>query len=84
VTLLDSHLSAADDGPAVSDLTRTMLGTRARLLSAVGVVIALVLIVPIVLVVFGLLVVAVVSVLVGLLVLAAIVLALLPGRRRWR
>ncbi|HTJ74878.1 MAG TPA: hypothetical protein VL337_05890 [Acidimicrobiales bacterium] len=68
----------------MSDLTRTMLGTRSRLLSAVGLVIALVVVVPIVLLVFGLVVAAAVSVLVGLLCLAAIVLALLPGRRRWR
>ena len=67
----------------MSDLTRTMLGTRSRLLSAVGVVIALVVVVPIVLLVFGLVVFAVVSVLAGLLCLAAMVLALLPGHR-WR
>ena len=75
---------ARPEGAAVSDFTRTMLGTRARLLSAVGVILALVLVVPIVLLVFGLVVVAVVSVLVGLLCLAAVVMALLPGRRRWR
>lgn len=61
-----------------------MLGTRAGLLTVVGTIIVLVVALPIVLLVLGLYVPAAVSVLVGLLGLAVVVLALLPGRRRWR
>ena len=50
----------------------------------VGTLLLLVVVVPIVLVVFGLVIPAAVSVLVGLAGLAAVVLALLPGRRWWR
>lgn len=64
-----------------SDWTRTVLGTRARLLGVVGGLLVLVLVVPVVLVVFGLYVVAGASVLLGLLGIAAVVVALLPGRR---
>lgn len=64
--------------------TRTLLGTRGRLFGVVGTLLLLVVVVPIVLVVFGLVIPAAVSVLVGLAGLAAVVLALLPGRRRWR
>lgn len=64
--------------------TRALLGTRSRLLTVVAVVVMLVVVVPIVLLVFGLVVPAAVSVLVGLLGLAGVVMALLPGRRRWR
>ena len=71
-------------GVQVSDLTRALLGTRSRLFSVMGVVVLLILVAPIVLLVLGLVVPAAVSVLVGLLALAAVVMALLPGRRRWR
>ena len=64
--------------------TRALLGTRGRLFGIVGTLLLLVLVVPIVLVVFDLLVPAALSVLVGLIGLAVVVLALLPGRRRWR
>ncbi len=67
-----------------SDWTRAVLGTRSRLLTVVGVIIVLVVVLPIVLLVFGLYVPAAVSVVVGLLGLAWMVMALLPGRRRWR
>ncbi len=67
-----------------SDWTRAVLGTRSRLLTVVGVIIVLVVVLPIVLLVLGLYVPAVVSVLVGLIGLALTVMALLPGRRRWR
>jgi hypothetical protein len=67
-----------------SDWTRSVLGTRSRLLTVVGVIIVLVVVLPIVLLVLGLYVPAAVSVLVGLLGLAWMVMALLPGRRRWR
>lgn len=63
--------------------TRTMLGTRSKLLGVVGALLALVVVVPAVLLVFGLVVPAVISVLVGLAGLAVVVTALLPGRRRW-
>ncbi len=63
--------------------TRTLLGTRGRLFGIVGTLLVLVFVVPVVLVVFGLFVPAAVSVLVGLIGLAVVVLALLPGRRRW-
>lgn len=66
------------------DWTRTMLGTRSRFLTMVGVVIVLVVVAPILLLILGLIVPAAVSVILGLLCLAAMVLALLPGRRRWR
>lgn len=68
----------------MSDLTRALLGTRWRLLTALGIVVVLVLVLPIVLLVFGLVVLAAVSVVLGAMCLAAVVLALLPGRRRWR
>ena len=67
-----------------NDWTRAVLGTRSRLLTVLGVIVLLVLVAPIVLLVLGLVVPAVISVLVGLLGLAAVVMALLPGRRRWR
>ena len=67
-----------------SDWTRALLGTRARLLTVVAVLISLLVFVPIVLLVLGLLIPAAVSVVVGLIGLAAFVMALLPGRRRWR
>ena len=67
-----------------SDWTRAVLGTRSRLLTVVGVIIVLVVVLPIVLLVLGLYVPAAVSVLVGLIGLAWLVMALLPGRRRWR
>ena len=71
-------------GGQVSDLTRALLGTRSRLFTVMGVVVMLILVVPIVLLVLGLVVPAAISVLVGLVGLAAVVMALLPGRRRWR
>ncbi len=64
--------------------TRALLGTQGRLLGVVGTLLLLVIVVPIVLVVFDLLVPAAISVLVGLIGFAVVVLALLPGRRRWR
>ena len=67
-----------------NDWTRALLGTRSRLFTVVGVVVTLVVLLPIVLLVLGLFVPAAVSVLVGLVGLAAVVMALLPGRRRWR
>lgn len=67
-----------------NDWTQALLGTRSRLLTVLGVLLTLVVVVPIVLVVLGLFVPAAVSVLVGLTGLAAVVMALLPGRRRWR
>ncbi len=77
-----THL--AEGSHAVSDLTRALLGTRARLLSAVALLFVLMVVLPIVLLVLGLPVPAAVSVLIGLVGLAAMVMALLPGRRRWR
>lgn len=68
----------------MTDWARALLGTRSRLLTVVAVVVMLVVVVPIVLLVFGLVVPAAVSVMVGLLGLAGVVMALLPGRRRWR
>ena len=65
------------------DLTRAMLGTRSRLLGVVGTLVLLVLVVPVVLLVLGLVVPAVLSAGVGVAGLALVVLALLPGRRRW-
>ncbi len=67
-----------------SDWTRAVLGTRSRLLTVVGMIIVLVVVLPIVLLVLGLYVPAAVSVLLGLIGLAVVVMALLPGRRRWR
>lgn len=67
-----------------NDWTRALLGTRSRLLTVLGVLVTLVIVVPIVLLVLGLVVPAAVSVLVGLIGLAVVVMALLPGRRRWR
>ena len=68
----------------MSDWTRALLGTRSRLLTVVAVLVMLVVFVPIALLVFGLVVPAAVSVVVGLIGLAGVVIALLPGRRRWR
>ncbi|HEV2760333.1 MAG TPA: hypothetical protein VGV86_12270 [Acidimicrobiales bacterium] len=68
----------------MSDFTRSVLGTRSGLLTVMGVVVLLILVAPIVLLVLGLVVPAAISLLVGLLALAALVMALLPGRRRWR
>ena len=68
----------------MSDWKRTLLGTRSRLFSVMGVVVLLILVAPIVLLVLGLVVPAAICVLVGLIGLAAVVMALLPGRRRWR
>lgn len=67
-----------------NDWTRALLGARSRLLTVLGVLVTLVIVVPIVLLVLGLVVPAAVSVLVGLIGLAVVVMALLPGRRRWR
>jgi hypothetical protein len=67
-----------------NDWTRALLGTRSRLLTVLGVLVTLVVVVPIVLLVLGLVVPAAGSVLVGLIGLAVVVMALLPGRRRWR
>ncbi len=67
-----------------SDWTRAVLGTRSRLLTVVGTIIVLVVVLPIVLLVLGLYVPAAISVLLGLIGLAWLVMALLPGRRRWR
>ena len=64
-----------------SQWTRTLLGTRARLLGVVGALLVLVLVVPAVLVVFGLYAPAGISVLLGVLGLAVVVIGLLPGRR---
>ena len=74
----------AEGSQAVSDLTRALLGTRGRLLSVVALLFVLIVVVPIALLVVGFPVPAAVSVLVGLVGLAALVMALLPGRRRWR
>ena len=68
----------------MSDLTRALLGTRARLFTVMGVVVMLILVVPIGLLVLGLVVPAAICLLAGLVGLAAVVMALLPGRRRWR
>jgi hypothetical protein len=66
-----------------SEWSRALLGSRGRLLAVVGVLVLLVLVVPVVLVVLGLIVAAALSLVVGLAGFAALVLALLPGRRRW-
>ena len=68
----------------MSDLTRALLGTRSRLFTVMGVVVLLLVVAPIVLLVLGLVVPAAICVLVGLVGVAAVVMALLPGRRRWR
>ncbi len=68
----------------MSDWTRVVFGTRSRLYSVVGTLVALVLVVPIVLLVLGFVVPAALCVLVGLIGIAVSVMALLPGRRRWR
>lgn len=68
----------------MSDWTRALLGTRSRLLIVMAVVVMLVVVVPIVLLVLALVVPAAVSLVIGLLCLAGMVMALLPGRRRWR
>lgn len=68
----------------MSDWTRVVFGTRSRLYSVVSTLVALVLVVPIVLLVLGFVIPAVVCVLVGLIGIAVMVMALLPGRRRWR
>ncbi len=67
-----------------NDWTRALLGTRPRLLTVLGVLVALVVLVPILLLVLGLILPAAVSMLVGLIGVAVVVMALLPGRRRWR
>ena len=66
------------------ELTRSLLGTRSKLFGVVGTLVLLLVVVPIVLVVLDLVVPAVVSFAVGAVGLALVVLALLPGRRRWR
>ncbi len=71
-------------GNVVSDWRRALLGTRSRLLTVVAVLIVLLVFAPIVLIVLGLVIPAALSVVVGLIGLAGIVMALLPGRRRWR
>lgn len=71
-------------GHVANDWTRALLGNRSRLLTVLGVLVTLVVFLPIVLLVLGLVVPAGVSVLVGLAGLAGVVMALLPGRRRWR
>lgn len=63
-----------------STWTKTILGTRSRLLSVIGALVALIVVLPTILLVFGLVVPAVVSVLIGLAGVAAVVKALLPGR----
>ena len=63
---------------------RALLGTQTRLLSVVGVLVLLVVFAPIALLLLGLIVPAAASLVLGLLGFAAVVLALLPGRRRWR
>ena len=68
----------------MSDWRRALLGTRSRLLTVVAVLVGLIVVVPIVLLVSGLVVPAVVSVMVGLIGVAGVVMALLPGRRRWQ
>ncbi|MDQ6949893.1 MAG: hypothetical protein M3256_27510 [Actinomycetota bacterium] len=68
----------------MSDWRRALLGTRSRLLTVVAVLIVLLVFAPIVLIVLGLVIPAALSVVVGLIGLAGIVMALLPGRRRWR
>jgi len=67
-----------------STWNRALLGTRTRFLSVVGVLVLLVVFVPIALLLLGLVVPAALSVLAGLLGFGVVVLALLPGRRRWR
>ncbi len=62
-----------------STWTRTILGTRSRLLSVIGALVALILVLPIVLLLFGLVVPAIVSVVIGLAGMAVVVKALLPG-----
>lgn len=66
------------------ELTRSLLGTRSKLFGVVGTLVLLAVVVPIVLVVLDLVVPAVVSFAVGAVGLALVVMALLPGRRRWR
>ena len=66
------------------ELTRSLLGTRSKLFGVVGTLLLLAVVVPIVLVVLDLVVPAVVSFAVGAVGLALVVMALLPGRRRWR
>ena len=65
------------------DLTRAMLGTRSRLLGVVGSLVLLVLVVPIVLLVLGLVIPAVISAAIGVAGFVLVVMALMPGRRRW-
>jgi hypothetical protein len=77
--LLDTAGAAAKDRSVASTWTRTILGTRSRLLSVIGVLVVLILVLPIVLLVLGLVVPAVVSVVIGLLGMATVVRALLPG-----
>lgn len=87
MTQHDSSLDSpavVERGHVANDWTRVLLGTRSRLLTVLGVLVTLVVLVPIVLLVLGLPLPAAVSTLVGLIGLAGVVLALLPGRRRWR
>ena len=62
-----------------STWARTILGTRSKLLSMIAVLAVLIVVLPIVLLIFGLIVPAVVSLLIGLAGTAAVVRALLPG-----
>ena len=71
-------------GHVANEWTRALLGTRSRLLTVLGMLVTLVVVAPTVLLVLGLVVPAVVCLLVGLLGVAVVVVALLPGRRRWR
>jgi hypothetical protein len=58
-----------------------LLGTRAKLLGVVGTLLLLLIVVPVVLIVFGLYIGAALSAVVGLAGLVLVAVALLPGRR---
>ena len=81
---LDGSRVWSEGGHVASDWTRAMLGTRSRLLTVVAVLVILLVAMPIIFLVLGLVVPAAVSSLVGLIGFAGLVMALLPGRRRWR
>ena len=74
----------SEGGHVASEWTRAMLGTRSRLLTVVAVLLALVVVVPILLLVLRLAILAAASLVIGLIGFAVLVMALLPGRRRWR
>jgi hypothetical protein len=73
-----------EGGRVAGELTRSLLGTRSKLFGVVGTLVLLAVVVPVVLVVLDFVVPAVVSFAVGAVGLALVVMALLPGRRRWR